>query len=174
MPHGALSLRTGSVLLGADAEVSRHRLGARWSRSTTKAHSQCAIKPQWWQFSRSVHSMARSPSDSVDRLPVIRAQLLQSTRQRWCFCAGEERPKLWLCSPAPAELERPLAVGSARATSCPKPIKPPSDGPSGRLNAETLKAENAALREELARANEAPWPRKGGGEKKELSCKRSV
>ena len=39
----------------------------------------------------------------------------------------------------------------------PKPIRPTTTGLSARLvNAETLKAENAALREELARANLAP------------------
>ena len=46
---------------------------------------------------------------------------------------------------------------SKPAKNCPKPIKPNADGLSKRLNAEMLRAENEALREELARANEAPW-----------------
>ena len=44
-----------------------------------------------------------------------------------------------------------------KSSPMPKPIRPTTTGLSARLvNAETLKAENAALREELARANLAP------------------
>ena len=57
-------------------------------------------------------------------------------------------------------------VSSPKATKSspmPKPIGPTSTGLSARLvNAKTLKAENAALREELARANLAPLNATGG------------
>eukprot|EP00435_Cladocopium_sp_Y103_P037651 s1053_g10.t1 len=61
---------------------------------------------------------------------------------------------------APRQVLSPKAL--TKSSPMPKPIRPTTTGLSARLvNAETLKAENAALREELARANLAPLMQPG-------------